>query len=89
MGVAVSIIGRPGFANVVQEVRTGILARGLPPDLRASEYCEWTPFFSLIISESYFKIFAKYFIQHVILLEVVLIIVIFIEIYCIDALVTG
>ena len=51
----------------VQVIVTGILARGLPPDHRASEYCEWTPFFSLIISESYVKIFAKYFIQHVIL----------------------
>ena len=51
----------------VQVIVTGILARGLPPDLRASEHCEWTPFFSLIISESYFKIFTKYCIQHVIL----------------------
>ena len=49
----------------VQVTVIGILARGLSPDLRASEYCEWTPFFSLIISESDFKIFVKYFIQHV------------------------
>ena len=57
---------------------TGILARGLPPDLRASKYGEWAPFFSLIINESCFKIFTKYFIQHVFYLEAVLIIMIMI-----------
>ena len=54
---------------------TGILARGLSPDLRASEYCEWTPFFSLIISESSFLNIVNYDMQHDFILEAVLIIV--------------
>ena len=37
---------KPYSIIFVQVIVIGILARGLPPDLRASEYGEWTFFFT-------------------------------------------
>ena len=46
---------KPYSVIYVQEIVTGILARGLPPDLKASGYGKWTFFFTDYLASLIFK----------------------------------